>query len=220
MLMFTYKLNSEGKTKMTGPEQSHEQLATSQQAQDLLKEVGTLTTIQGKNYGDRNTFGTNVSEMPEEVAAHLPEPRSDSSESEDSVYIGQIFDRETGQPRREGMVGIVTFTRKEKVDKDLMYAAHTNYHITTKDGGATYGLERHVTNTEHGPHKAREMYQKLGRSMVDPASAAQDMLKEITSLRDRIDTTRPLEQAMGLFDVTQEEAQQVIDFTKGLNGEA
>lgn len=204
---------------MSDPERSHEQLATPQQASDLLGEIGTLTTIQGKNYGDRNTFGTDVPEMPTEVASHLPEARSTSSEVKDSVYVVQIFDRATGQPKREGVVGMATFTRHEKVDQDLTYAAHVNYHVTTQDGGATYGVERHVTNTEHGMHKVRETQQKLGRAMIDPAGAAHDMLQELTSLRDRLDASRPAEQAMGMFDVTQTEAQQVIDFTRSLNGE-
>ncbi len=57
----------------------------------------------------------------------------------------------------------------------------------------------------------------LGRMAVDPAGAANDMLQELTSLRDKIDANLPTEQAMGMFDVTQGEAQQVIDFTKALN---
>lgn len=185
---------------MTTPEFSQEQLVTPEQAGALLNEVGTLTTIKGANYGDRNTFGTPVAEMPEEVAKHLPNPAETSGEVKDSAYIVQIFDRETGQPKREGVVGMVSFTRNEKPDPNLSYAAHVNYHITTKDDGATYGAERHVTNTEHGPHKAREMQQKLGRMMVDPGAAAQEMLSELTSLRDRVETTRPVEQAMGMFD--------------------
>lgn len=201
---------------MTNPEFSKEQLANPKQVEALLSEVGTLTTLQGKNYGDRNTFGAPVAEMPEEVAKHLPEPDETSGEVKDSAYIQQIFDRDTGQPKREGVVGMVSFTRNEKPDPNLSYAAHVNYHITTKDGGETYGLERHVTNTEHGPHKAREMQQRLGRMATDP-TAIQEMLSELTSLRDRVGATRPVEQAMGMFDVTQSEAQQVIDYVRSLN---
>lgn len=170
---------------MTTPESSHDQLATPDQASALLAEVGTLTTIQGKNYGDRNTFGTPVAEMPEEVAKHLPTPAETSGEVNDSAYIVQIFDRETGQPKRSGVVGMVSFTRAEKPDPNLIYAAHVNYHITTKDGGATYGVERHVTNTEHGPHKARQLHERMGRMLLDPAGATKDMLQDLIAKRER-----------------------------------
>ncbi|SRR6266568_5027660 len=100
---------------MKSHEFSHDQEpATHDQAAALLNEIGTLTTIQGKNYGDRNTVGVAVPEMPSEVAEHLPEPHSTSSSFDDSAYIQQIFDRETGQPKRKGVVGMATFSRRER----------------------------------------------------------------------------------------------------------
>ncbi len=78
--------------------------------------------------------------MPSEVAKHLPEPSELSAKVKDSAYIVQIFDQETGQPKRDGVVGMVTFTRNEKPVPRLSYAAHANYHITTADGGNTYGF--------------------------------------------------------------------------------
>lgn len=203
---------------MTSPEYSHDQLATPEQASTLLSEVGTLTTLQGKNYGDRNTYGTPVADMPEEVAKHLTAPSETSGEVKNSAYIVQIFDRETGQPKRDGVVGMVTFTRNEKPDPNLSYAAHVGYRITTADGGGTYGVVRYVTNTEHGPHEVLEMQQKLGRAATDPRGAAEDMLQELQA-RERLNQTRPVEQAMGMFDVTQAEVQQVIGFVESLNGE-
>lgn len=204
---------------MTNPEftREHEQPATPEQASALLTEVGTITTLQGTNYGDRNTYGTNLADMPSEVAKHLPEAAYADSEIKDSVYITQKFDRTTGQPLQKGVVGMVSLTRAEKPDKDLTYAAHANYHITTNDGGETYGVERHVTNTEHGQHKVRQMREQLGRASIDPAGAARDMLQELTGLRDRINESRPVA-AMGMFTVTEAEAQQVIDLLKNLNG--
>lgn len=193
---------------MTNPEQSHQLPATPQQAAELLTEVGTLTTLQGTNYGDRNTFGTPLEEVPTAIAEHLPTPDATSDVSH-SAYIVQIFDRATGQPKREGVVGMVTVTRHEKPVPGVIYAAHANYHITTSDGGETYGLERHATNTERGLHMVRS----LGRTSLDPAQ----MLAELTALKDKVERERPIEQAMGLFTVTQTEAQQVIDLTAGLN---
>ncbi len=193
---------------MTNPELAGGAPSTPQQASTLLGEVGELTTLQGRNHGDQNTFETDVAEMPTEVSQHLPDPDTLSGEVKDTAYIVQTFDHATGQPKRDGVVGTVTFTRTEKPDKDLSYAAHANYHITTDNGGETYGLERHVTNTEHGPHR-------VGRAALDPAA----LLDELTALRDRVEESRPVEQAMGMFTVTQTEARQVIDFTKDLNGE-
>lgn len=204
---------------MTNPnfEPSAEQdLATPEQPQELLKEVGKITTFQGKNYGDRNTYGDVVVTMPDQVAHHLPQPSSTSSSFEDSIYITQIFDRETGQPRRKGVVGMVRFTRNERVDPSLLYAAHVNYHITTQDGEA-FGMERHVTNTEHGRHKVQEMRRKQAQMAIDPYGSATELLAELESFKSRIDTTRPMEQAMGMFDVTKVEAQQVIDYIRKMN---
>lgn len=193
---------------MTTPERSNETPATPDQAHDLLIEIGTLTTLQGINYGDRNTFGTDLDILPTEVAQHLPAPEPTSTVKQ-SAYIMQNFDRETGQPMREGVVGMVSFTLDEKPDPDLTYAAHVNYHITTNDGGNSYDLERHVTNTEHGPHTARA----IGKTSIDPAK----MLEDLISLRDRVEQLRPIEKATGMFTVTQVEAQQVIDFVRELN---
>jgi len=204
---------------MTNPNfgpSSEQELATSEQAQGLLKEVGTLTAFQGKNYGDRNTYGDTVIAMPAEVAEHLPQPSSTSSSFEDSIYITQIFDRETGQPKRKGIVGMVSFTRKERVDPSLLYAAHVNYHITTQDG-ETFGMERHVTNTEHGRHKVAEMRRERAEMAIDPQRFALNQLAKLQSLKSAIDTTRPTEQAMGMSDVTQLEAQQVADYIRSMN---
>jgi hypothetical protein len=197
---------------MTTPEFTQEQPATLEQASDLLREVGTLTTLQGKNYRGRNIVSVDMQALPPEVAEHLPEAEALSSEVKDSAHIVQMFDRETGQPKRDGVVGMVIFTRTEKPDANLSYAVHANYHLTTEDGGQTYGLERHVTNIEHGPHKAREM-RRLGRAMLDPAG----MLNELPALRDKFEASRSVEVAMGISTVSQTEAQQVIDFVSNLN---
>lgn len=202
---------------MTSNEHTHDQEpSTPKQAQDLLTEIGELTTLQGKNYGDRNTFGIEVPEMPSEVVEHLPELRDPSNKIEDSVYITQIFDRETGQPLLKGEVGIVTFTRKERVDEGLMYAAHANYHIKSADG-ETYNLERHVTNTEHGWHKVREAQGQMRRASTDASGFALEMLENLLAKKRNLEATRPIEKAMGMFDVSKNEAQQVIDFVHGLN---
>jgi len=193
---------------MTDPEFSKYVIATPQQAAELLTEIGTLTTLQGKNYSDRNSIDKTLEVVPTAIAEHLPTP-DPTSEVSHSAYIEQIFDCATGQPKRDGVVGMVSVTQHEKPVPGVIYAAHANYHLTTDNGGETYGLERHVTNTEHGPHMAR----KLGRTSLDPI----EMLAELTALRDKVDQERPIEQAMGLSTVSQIEAQQVIDLTAALN---
>lgn len=193
---------------MTSPERIHDQPATPQQAAELLTEIGTLTTLQGQNFGDRNGFETPVDEVPTAIAEHLPTP-DPRSEVSHSAYFEQLFDRATGQPKRDGLVGMVTISQHEKPVPGIIYAAHANYHLITDDGGETYGLERHVTNTEHGAHIAR----KIGRSSANPTA----WLAELTALQEKVEQERPIEKAMGLLTVSQTEAQQVIDFTAGLN---
>lgn len=192
------------------------ELATAEQAQELLQEIGKITTLHGKNCGDRNTYGNIVVATPDKVAEHLPQPTSTSSAFEDSIYITQQFDRATGQPLRKGVVGMVTFTRNERVDTSLTYATRVNYHITTQDG-ETFGMERHVTNTEHGPHKAQEMRRKRAQMAIDPLGSTIELLAKLESLKSRIDTTRPIEQAMCMFDVTKTEAKQVTDYICSIN---
>lgn len=196
---------------------AEQELATPEQARELLQEIGQITTFRGKNYGDRNTYGDTVTSVPDEVAVHLPQPSSTSSSFEDSVYITQIFDRETGQPLRKGVVGMASFNRKERVDPSLLYAARVNYHITTQDG-ETFSIERHVTNTEHGKHKVAEKRRQQAQMSIDPSAFALEQLVRLQSLKSRVDTSRPMERAMGMFDVTQSEAQQVIDYLNGING--
>lgn len=149
--------------------------------------------------------------MPSEIAKHLPEARSTSGRVKDSAYLSHIFER-SGEPLKKGVVGIATFSRHEHVDRNLIYAAHVNYHVILGKDGSTYELERHVTNTEHGPHKAAEYQRRLGRLMTDPR-AIEAFLGEMTDLINRVEATRPIEKAMGILTVTAAEAQQVIDFT-------
>ncbi|HEV2403675.1 MAG TPA: hypothetical protein VGS08_05760 [Candidatus Saccharimonadales bacterium] len=204
---------------MTNHEFSHNQeLATADQAVALLGEMATLITTRGKNYGESSIASADVPEMPSEIAAHLPEQHPTSIEVKDSIDIMQLLDRDSGQPLREGTVGIVKFTRREKVDRDLTYATHVNYHITTEDGSGTYSLERRVTNTEYGSRKVREAREWRARALGDPKGTTNNLLQEVTSLLNRIDVNEPMEKAMGMFDVTQKEAQQVIDYVHYLNG--
>ncbi len=199
-------------------ERIHEQPATPEQAASLLTEIGTVTTLRGKKYGIRSIYRKPVTEMPTEVTAHLPEVESATSEVSESVYVSQVFDPETGQPRRNGIVGVVGFTRQEKQDPKHNYAAHTDYYITTNDGD-TYGMERHVSYTDHGPRKLHETHQKIGRVSIDPNSTAQQMLVGPTELRSNIDAARALEQETGMLTVTQSEADSIIVFMRNLIGE-
>ncbi|MFZ2545129.1 MAG: hypothetical protein WAW80_04080 [Candidatus Saccharimonadales bacterium] len=192
------------------------ELATPEQARELFQEVGILTTFQGKNLGDRNTFGNVVEMTPSEVASHLPEPQDTSESSEDSVYVVQIFDRETGQPRQDGVVGMVTFKRAERVDPQLIYAANANYHITKE--GEAFGVERHVSHTEHGRHKVTEKRRQQAQIAIDPSAFALEQLSRLGALKkSKVDASRPVEQSLGMFDVTLTEVQQIIDFVRSIN---
>jgi len=101
---------------------------------------------------------------------------------------------------------MVTVTQHEKPVPGIIYAAHPNYHITTDNGGETYGLERHVTNTEHGPHM-------VGSSV---RVSLADMRTELA----RVQRERPIEKAMGLLTVTEAEALQLIDLVARLKNES
>ncbi len=63
----------------------------------------------------------------------------------------------------------------------------------------------------------REFREQLGRAALDPVTVARELLQDLFAQRERVNQTRPVEKAMGMFDVTQAEAQQIIDFVHGLN---
>lgn len=190
------------------------QPSTPQQAHDIYAGLGELTALRGKNYGDTHALGEVPVETPLEVATHFPTPEDNSHDVRHTVFVTQKFDRESGQPRRNGVVGMVTFAQKEHRDQGLIYATHVNYHVIADDGG-NYRLERHVTNTEHGPHRVAQHRKDMGRMATREAMV--DMLAELTSLRDRIVATRGMEESLGLLTVNQPEAQQIIDVVTGLN---
>ena len=187
------------------------QPATPTQAGEMFTGIGELTALKGKNYGDTHAFGEVPVVVPDEVAAHFPTPDSDSQEVRHTVYVTQKFDMTTGEPRRSGVVGMVTFDQKDHRDAGLIYATHVNYHVITDDG-ETHRLERHVTNTEHGPHRVA---QEAGK--VVTRQSVLDNLAELTALRDRVETTRGMEQSLGLLTVSQPEADQILDVLTDLN---
>lgn len=193
-------------------ERIHEEPATSEQATALFTEVRTVTNLRGKDFSMWRSYGERVTEVPAEVAAHLPEPTDPGSKITDSVNITQNLDPKTRQPLHRGVVGSVIFTRSENIAPNLTYAAHVNYHILTEDG-ESYDLERHVTNSEHGPHKTRGARQRLGRRSLGIVIAYTDRL--VVRYDER--TARSEEQAMGWTTVTKPEADDVIGFMRAVN---
>lgn len=197
---------------MTNPnQQTPEQPSTPQQAADIFTQLGDLTALQGKQYGDTHSYSDDHVDVPDRVAAHFPETEEDSSSVGTNLYVSQKFDRATGHPRTGGVVGMVTFNQIERRDAGLIYAAHVNYHVISDDG-ETFRLERHVTNTEHGPHKVAE---SLGRT-----ASREDMqrnLDEMVALKARVEGTREVEAGLGLLTVTSQEADQIKQVVTALN---
>jgi hypothetical protein len=186
---------------MSEPLKNPEQPASPEQAEQLFKGIGELTTLQGTNFGDRNTFGEVSVVVPDSVAEHLPFTETDSYSVNRTVYVTQIFDRATGQPKQEGVVGMVTFGQEEKRDQDLGYWTNVNYHVVTQDG-QTHQLERHVTSGEFGKaHAARE----AGR-MAFTHEAMEQNLADLIALRDRVKESRKVEAELGVTVVTGREA--------------
>lgn len=116
----------------------------------------------------------------------------------------QEIDPDSRKPSENGTVGILTFSRKDQVDEGLLYATHVNYHITVDEEGVV-ALERHVTQTEHGPHKVRE-------SIAKSARGPEQLPRELQALRASVDTSRALEEETGVMYVFKQEAHEIIDF--------
>lgn len=189
------------------------QPATPAQAGEVFTGIGELTALKGKNYGDTHAFGEIPVTAPNEVAAHFPVLDSTSLEVRHTVYVTQKFDRTTGEPKRSGVVGMVTFDQKDQRDAGLIYATHVNYHVITDDG-ETHRLERHVTNTEHGPHRVA---QEASRAVTRQSML--DNLAELIASRDRVEATRGMEQSLGLLTVSQPEADQILGVLGELNSQ-
>lgn len=191
-----------------------EQLATPDQAAEIFTQLGELTTLHGANYGGSHSFGEVAVPVPESIASHFPQVEEDSRSASRVLNAQQELDHQTGQPKRTGLVGMVTFTQKERRDANLMYATRVNYHVISDDG-ETYRVERHVTSTEHGPHKARQIM-GLGRAVTREAMERQ--LVELIALRSRTIDAHKAERALGLSDVSFREAQDIIGTLARLNG--
>jgi hypothetical protein len=194
---------------MHTPERKAKPLATPDQAKDLLREIGTLTTLKGK----ANTFSLTDSGAPTEVITHFPEPNASSKVAVDSVNISQRLDRQTGRPECDGTVATVRYMRDEHVDDEHTYSTHIGYNITTQDGGETYGMERWITSVESGPHTLQKAGEMLMRYAVD-MEVAPDKLK---AQQEAAEARLTEERAMGINDVYEAEAQQIIGFVNDLN---
>jgi hypothetical protein len=99
------------------PDRDEELPATPKQAADVFTEIGTLTTLQGKNFGDEHTFEAPLEEVPQAIAEHLPAPATEATRE---VWATQRFDHTTGLPKREGTVGIVSFSQLDGIIKPLL----------------------------------------------------------------------------------------------------
>lgn len=153
-------------------------------------------------------------DIPHEVDAHLPDGGVDSYDVNDSAYIQFMLDWKTGNPITDGVVSIVSFTRRDEVAKGVIYAGHVNYHVTHNSG--VFGVERHVTNTEHGRHMVTSALGRTARYAIDPAV----QLKELLDLKARIDESRPVERAMGMFDVAVSEVEAIVSFVQNARNTA
>ena len=90
---------------------TQEPLSTPEQAASIFAQIGELTTLQGRNYGDSHSFGEVSVTVPEGIAAHLPSSEVDSESVRRTLYVTQKLNK-TGEPKREGVVGIITFSQK------------------------------------------------------------------------------------------------------------
>lgn len=185
--------------------------ATPEQAADLLEQIGTITTFLGKNMYDRSTYEEDLDEIPAAIAEHLPST-DDRPNVSNSLYAMQRYDHATGQPIRDGVVAILSITQSEKPNPGMQYASTVNYHITSQNGGISYGIERHVTSNEHGVGAVR-------RELATRGMSPEDRLERLTKLHDDTIKARQLELAMGLTTVTHTEAQQLIALTTSLSKE-
>lgn len=191
---------------------TQEPLSTPDQAAAIFAQIGELTALQGKNYGDSHSFGEVSVVVPEGVATHLPSSDVDSESVRRTLYVTQKLNK-TGEPKREGVVGLVSFSQKERRDADLLYATHVNYHVVTDDG-ETFRLERHVTNTEHGKHQVAQ--QLAARSMVPESMETQ--LAGLLALKARVEESRKAEAELGLSTVSSLEADEIAQTLASFNG--
>jgi hypothetical protein len=183
--------------KPSTPEQSRS-------IQDAIKQLTEGQTLSP--YSDRLSVSLNNLDTPKKVDEHLPPAGIGSFDVSDSAFISYLHDWKTGEPITDGVIGMASFSRRDEVTPGLIYAGHVNYHITHQDG--EYGIERHVTNTEHGSHMVGQMLGRTARYATNPASQLLDLLE----LKARLDESRPMEKALGMFDVSASEAEDVVQF--------
>ena len=166
----------------------------------------------GESHGDRYSWGGAAETVPDQVADHLPP----SDNSRDFIYTAQFLDTETGLPLHEGAVGEIRFTRIKYVDSSTI-AVHVNY-LVTQDGEA-FGVERRITCTEHGPHVVEEKYRRLAATGDARYGSTAQSAK--SALRLKIDRYRrngalAAVKAKVKLSVPRDEAQQVIDYVRGI----
>ena len=96
----------------------------------------------------------------------------------------------------------------------MLYATHVNYHVLTDDSEA-FRLERHVTNTEHGPHRAAE---QLAAHSITPESM-EAQLTGLLALKARVEESRKAELELGLTAVSSLEADEIAQTLASFNAD-
>lgn len=192
------------------------ELATPEQAAQLLEEVRELLILQGRYFelnGTHDYHAKGVT-VPSEIAARLPEPEDTSIGSQDSISVNQTLDGETGLPRFDDVIGQVTFTRKEDIDTHTSHITRLKYRMILQNSGIE--LERHITSTEHGLEQREASNRSFTRYLLDPEEA----MRRAAAAEEAVARKKAVyaeEKARGLLDVTQTEAQQIIDYLRGIN---
>ena len=201
---------------MTDPERTLPPLATSDQAQAIHDAIVELVPASSDSRDDRQTVKWDVTEIPPAVAERMPVPRDDAT-AKNELYLVR-----KAQGSTENSVGFVVFNRTEHVrggaDDGRIETNEVYYTVRQKAG--TYSVEQHITAREGGQVTTARQARELGTAVFGLKEYVKLWGSATEARAARMVQARKDEHAVGLRDVYETEAQEVIDLLTSLRRSA
>lgn len=136
-------------------------LATPEQAGAVFEAVELKALLVGEDNGTRFTVPNIPIDIPDVIAAYLPEGDLGTGDQTSSLTITQYKDSESGLPVRKGLLGKLSFEQTQARVDGLPLIKSVGYLIIS-EGGRVHQLERRTSVLDgEKPHVGRTIGERI-----------------------------------------------------------
>lgn len=185
-----------------------ETIATAAQAKELLFHVGAKAVQLGDKLYDRYSLLLEGVLLPATIDEHMPDADISTLRISDSANVQCTFNPKTGAQKEAGIVAIVAFSREDEKTNGLTYVTHAQYNIYLR-GLDDLTIERLVIHGEHGLPTLQSNLARVATETTNPLAAW-------TEGMGRAEMPIAAQRKLGLLDVSENEANELIGFVASL----